>query len=274
MKENLKYINHLNEQFIFADEEAYVFENDLHDYSWNIVEKNNRIAGFTRGIVKKTVPVCLHCRDTERGFELRNRLFELTEKDVIAKKPGRLVLSGYYLECYITASKKSEYLYRKRHMSVALELAVEHPFWCRETAASFFPHSGSGTAVGLDYPYDYPCDYTNTVQSDSLLNPGFTASKFRLIIYGACVNPSVAIGEQIYRVNCSVGAGEHLVIDSKNKEIYLANSGGTKINKFKDRYKQSYIFEPIPSGESGLTWDKSFGFDLVLIEERSEPRWI
>lgn len=274
MKENLKYINHLNEVFEFAAEEAYVFESDLHDYSWDVVEKNNRITGFRRGLGKKSIPLCLHCSDPARGFELRNKLFEIAEKDVFAKIPGRLEMNGYFLECYITASKKSAYLYRKRHMAVSLEVTAEYPFWCKEKTISYLANSGTVQSGGLDYPTDFSFDYLNSVNQSQVVNEDFIASKFRLTIYGECVNPSIAIGGQIYQVNCAVGTGERLVIDGKDKKIYLINSTGERINKFKDRYKKSYVFEPIPSGGNSISWNGAFGFDITLIEERSEPKWI
>lgn len=272
MKENLVYINHLNERFVFADEEAYVFENDLHDYSWDVIQKNNRIAGFMRGLTRKRLPIILHCRNEARGFELRNKLFEITEKDVIAEKAGRLELNGYCLNCYITASKKNDYLYHERHMAVGLTLTVEYPYWYKEAKRSYFESTGSPN--GLDYPFDFPHDYTSGVQNNIISNPNFIPSNFRLIIYGDCANPAITIGSHTYRVDCTVATGEYLTIDSKRKKIYLTGTNGTVTNKFKDRDRSTYIFEPIPAGESVVSWNGNFGFDLTLIEERSEPKWI
>lgn len=275
MKENLKYVNHLNEVFEFAAEEAYVFESDLHDYSWGIIQKNNKISGFARGLTKKQIPILLHCRDESRGFELRNKLFELTEKDVIAEKPGRLMMNGYYLLCYVTAAKKTDYLYRKRFMKIGLEITVEWPFWRKETTTSYMPTSGGeDPSYCCDFPFDFPHGYASNVSSASVLNRNFMFSEFRLRIYGDCVNPQITIGNHTYKVNCTINTDEYLTIDSSAKTIILTTVNGEEINKFSSRDKNNYIFELIPSGESVLAWNGDFGFDLTLIEERSEPKWI
>lgn len=275
MKENLKYVNHLNEVYEFSQEDSYVFESDLHDYSWGVIQKNNKISGFARGLTKKQIPILLHCRDESRGFELRNKLFELTEKDVIAEKPGRLMMNGYYLLCYVTAATKTDYLYRKRFMKIGLEITVEWPFWRRETTTSYMPTSGGeDPSYCCDFPFDFPHGYASSVSTASVLNRNFVSSEFRLIIYGDCVNPQITIDNHTYKVNCTVNTGEYLTIDSSAKTIILTTVNGEEINKFSSRDKTDYIFERIPSGESVLAWNGNFGFDLTLIEERSEPKWI
>ena len=47
----------------------------------------------------------------------------------------------------------------------------------------------------------------------------------------------------------------------------------TTISKFSDRNRDDYIFEKIPSGSNDVSWDGAFGFDVTLLEERSEPKW-
>lgn len=106
-----------------------------------------------------------------------------------------------------------------------------------------------------------------------LSNTGIVEMPFRLIIYGPCVNPVIYISNHAYQVNCSVESGEHLIIDSSEKTIQLVSNHGIISNKFAQRNKESYIFQKIPAGSNNITWDGSFGFDITLFEERSEPRW-
>ena len=49
-------------------------------------------------------------------------------------------------------------------------------------------------------------------------------------------------------------------------------AGGQKINAFDLRNKEESVFEQIPPGKLALDWSGTFGFDLTLYEERSEPR--
>lgn len=136
---------------------------------------------------------------------------------------------------------------------------------------------GSGVSTGgssADYPFDYPFEYYTKLVGDSINNTGFTASNFKLIVYGACVSPFVSIGGHTYKVNCTVGENEYLTIDSAEKKIYITSNTGEVINKFNARGREDYIFEKIPPGTHDVVWDGSFGFDVILLEERSEPKWI
>ena len=121
MFEKIRYVNHINEELKFGSGPLYVDSNDLHDFTWTIVSKNDRISGFKKGVVKKTIPVILKC-DAGSGAAWRNTVFEICEKDILAQKPGRLFVGNYYLKCYITASVKKDYLtsesYRGRIYSV------------------------------------------------------------------------------------------------------------------------------------------------------------
>ena len=110
MIEQIKYINHLNEVIEFGKNGIFINYNTLRDYNWDITSANNKIASFKKGIVSKTIPVIIKCHSEEEGIEIRNRLFEVFEKDVLAKKNGRIIVSEYYLKCFITGSKKTKYL--------------------------------------------------------------------------------------------------------------------------------------------------------------------
>lgn len=126
---------------------------------------------------------------------------------------------------------------------------------------------------GKGYPYDYPYDYAISLIRDNIMCDSTGSSDFRLLIYGEAVNPSVAIGGHIYTVNGTIAKGEILVIDSLNRTITLTTAQGNQVNWFDKRSRADYIFEPIPAGKNSVTWSGDFGFDLTIIEKRSEPRW-
>jgi hypothetical protein len=126
---------------------------------------------------------------------------------------------------------------------------------------------------GAGYPYDYPYDYALPLFSGDIVCDSIGSSGFRLLIYGEAVNPSVIIGGHIYAINGTVGKGETLLIDSQKKTITLTTATGSNINWFDKRGRNNYIFEPIPTGVNGVRWSGDFGFDLTVIEKRSEPKW-
>ena len=275
MLEQLKYKNHLNEVFEFGKDGIYINTSDLHNYKWTVTQKGNRISGFDYGVQERTLPVIIMCGTEEQGIEARNRLFEITEKDIRANQHGQIIIGDYYFKCFVTGSTKANYLTSGRYITISLALSSDFPYWVKETVHGFGVRmeTFSLREPGIDYPFDYPYDYPASVRSNDLNNTDFVASNFRMIIYGACTNPAVTIGEHTYRVNCTVNPGEYLVIDSVAKTVKLTQNNGFVINKFNDRDKDSYIFEKIPPGKSFLSWSGDFGFDIILLEERSEPKW-
>lgn len=273
MLEKLKYINHLGEEIQFGSGGIYVNSNDLHDFSWAITAKNDLIAAFRKGIVKKSLPVQIVCNSEEEGIAARNMLYEIMEKDVLAMQYGKIVIGDYYLKCYVTESKKSEYLTKKRIMQVTLGIQTDKPFWTRE-ALTEFGYGHSGLEEGLDYNNDFDYDYTSNLLGQMLKNKNFAESDFRLRIYGAATNPKITIGGHDYEVFVEFLSNEYLEIDSKAKTIILTHRDGTKENCFNKRNKESYIFEKIKAGINLVASNGDFKFDAIILEERGEPKWI
>lgn len=263
---------------MFGENGAYINENDLHDYAWSVTKKGNRISSLDRTVSTYALPVVILCTSEADGIEKRNKLFEVVEKDALAMEHGKLIVGDYYMRCFVTKSAKSKYSLTDKRMVVTLTVTTDFPYWVKETTFSFVRSSGVATADAdgvtfLDFSYDYPYDYAESGDSGDVNNSGFTGSNFKIIIYGACENPTIYIGGQKYQVNCEVGIGEYLTIDSTRKKIYRTQYDGTIVNEFANRDKEEYIFEKIPAGSNHVLWDGTFGFDVTIIDERSEPKW-
>jgi phage-related protein len=275
MLEQLIYKNHVNEVFEFGKDGIFVDTNDLHDYEWTATVKGNRIAAFDRSVSKRNLPVIIICDTEEKGILARNKLLEVVEKDVLAMRHGKIIIGGYYFRCFVTKSQKKNYLTSKRWMEVTLTLTTDFPYWVKEETFLFSKAGEGGSGgVGLDSNYDYPFDYASDVSVKEVNNTGFVATEFRMVIYGACSKPSVIVNGHEYQVNCDVAASEYLTIDSATKKIYITANDGTTTNVFNMRNRESYIFEKIASGKSAVSWSGDFSFEITLLEERSEPKWI
>lgn len=275
MIEQLKYKNHENEVFEFGKDGIYVNVSTLHDYSWKVTKKHDRIASLDYEVSTRKLPVVIICNTEAEGIAARNRLMEVVEKDVLSLQHGRIILGDYYFKCFVTKSEKKNYLTTGKYMTLNLTLTSDYPYWVKETANVFMGNIGTySQSDDLDYGHDYPHDYFSDFVNRTISNHGFIDSNFRLNISGPCVNPVVYINSHAYRVNCDVAEGEYLTVDSFNKTIMLTAKDGTKNNVFNKRDKSSYIFEKIPSGKSSITWSGDFNFEIVLLEERSEPKWI
>ena len=274
MLEKLKYINHLNETVDFGTDGIYVNKNELRDYEWTITKRNDKIKSFGQGVVKRKLPVVIICDTVEKSLSARNRLYEVVEKDVLAQQYGRIVVDGYYMRCYVMKSQKKDYTTAQRYISLTLTVATDIPVWIRETKHIF--RKSADTGIGgknLDYPFDYAFDYKGVNGNGSINNAGIAESNFRLIIYGECVDPEIKIGNHLYKINGKIGKNEYMTIDSVTKEIFLTTNDGKRVNRFNDRYRRSYIFEKIPAGSIPVVWVGEYGFDLILYDERSEPKW-
>lgn len=275
MLEKFTYTNSFNETLEFGKDCLFVNENDLRNFAWGITSKNNKISGFKKGIVTKTIPIILKCDSESEGIILRNRLFEVFEKDVLVAKHGKIHIGDYYLRCFVTGSKKTEYLIHKGLMLVSLTVQTDHPEWVKETTTRYSLSATVNPDEQLDYSYDYPHDYRNpTFVVTDITNESFTPSNFIMTVYGTLYAPTLFIGEHKYSVGVVIDENEYLTIDSKNKTIVLTKANGEKVNCFNSRDKNSYIFEKIPPGTSPvITAHDGLDFDLTLLEERSEPKW-
>lgn len=273
MLEELIYKNHRNEELLFGKKNIFANENDLHDFAWSITSKSNKITGFNKGIVTRTIPAIIQCDYETDGTAIRNAMFECTEKDVLAMEYGRIVIGDYYLQCYITASKKTDYLIRKGYMRISLEISTDRPYWVRESKYTFQPQEASGSGNNMDYPHDYPFDYYNGMSSRILLNEAISDADFEMVVYGLCENPEILIGSHKYHVNCQLETGEYLVINSLSKKIYKVKNDGEQVNQYNLQDRDWYVFQKIASGSHSVSWSGLFGFDITMYERRSEPKW-
>ena len=272
--DNFIYENHLGQRFYGLSNNIYLNYNDLRDYSWSYETINNRISRFYRPIKDRKIPLWVHCDSEAEAIEVKNRLYELTEPDVEALQYGKIYIGDYYTTGYITSSVKSEYLIHEKMCRLDLILTSDDPAWYKETKYVFRKGTGGTLGVGADYPYGYAYGYARNMHGKSISCNSIGVNEFKLLIYGTAVNPKVVIAGHTYSIEGTIGNGETLTIDSRDKTIKLTTAAGDTVNWFDKRNRESYIFSPIPSGTSAINWNSEFGFDLTTIEKRSEPRWI
>lgn len=275
MLENFIYENHLGQRFVGLEHGVYLNSNELRNYSWSYDVINNRISRFYRQVKPRKLPLVVCCSTKEEANEARNRLMEITEADIEAIQPGTIYTGDYYITGFITESKKSDYRIHGRTCKIDLVLTSQTA-WSREIV-HVFGSTDEGAAAsrsGFDFPFDYAYDYSVSTASRQVVNDTIKSSNFKLKIYGEATDPAVMINGHAYKVNGMIRAGESLLIDSLNKTIILTTASGSKVNWFNNRDRHDYIFEPIPPGVNNVIYNGSFKFDLTIIEERSEPKWI
>lgn len=274
MLDKFTYTNHLGEVITFGDFPYFANQSDLRDYQWTY---DTNITKFDRGVVAKTLKVYLVGNEKD-AIQAKNTLYEIFEKDILAMKKGTFTVGDYKMNAFVYGSKKTDYLTSEKILVVELDVVTDTPQWKTEEAIMFSANvetedidNGRDYFETVGYPYGYSYNQANV----NINNDSFYACGFRLIIYGEVTNPAITIGDKLYRVDVTVAKGEYLEIisDGTNKTITLHKSGNIKEDCFAKRYKQQSVFALIESGTNPVIWDNTFGFDLVLLKERSEPKW-
>lgn len=290
MRDKITHTNSLGETIDFSASRIYIEQNDLRDFEWKVVSKNERITGMTKGIVKKTIPFVISV-DSARANEVKNMFFEHFEKDILRKAQGFFEINGYKLYGYVTKSVKSSYLIHKRCLKLTIEYTCDNPYWIKETTTSYIgaerdirtnivgvARVGYATLTGEElshYPYGYSYGYGSFANINHVLvNNHYDESDFIIIINGKAKNPIIDIDNQRYELNYEIMENEYVIINSSEKTITLYKNDGSKVNIYNYRNKKEYIFTKIPSGEHSVRWNGNFDFSMTLIGKRSEPEWI
>ena len=273
MRESLIHVNSKNEVLDFNELGILVNYNEMHDYEWSYSSENNIITKFEKGIVKKTIPFVFWCNE-QQAIDIKNMFYDHFDVDVLNMSKGYFQIGDYKYYCYITKSKKSNYLISKRYLEVSIELTTDEPEWIKESYYALVKYDVEQETSIKKYRYAYPFVYANRKGNIQAVNESPTACDFLLRIYGACTNPFVKIGQNVYQVNVSLNNDEYLEIDTKSRTIFSISHYGNKKNLFHYRsHSRSDFFEKIPFGSNKVTWNGEFKAELILYQSRGEPKW-
>lgn len=217
----------------------------------------------------------------KEGLRIRDMVYEVAEKDVIANKPGKIECDGWTMNGYIVASKKSDYWLRGKAAKYELTFLSLSQWWER-AVEYYFPPLGEGESsddMWLDYPYDFMFDYGSDVNTRLIDTDGFVAAGVTIAFEGPAESPTVVIGGNSYSLSGGIGASDKVEVDTIAHTIEKVNIVGERENAFHMKagvyrpHSGSFIFEPVNPGSNEVSWDGSFGVAITVRELRSEPRW-
>lgn len=271
MLETMYYENHNGKRIAFGQSGLYANGNDIRNYAWLYEGSGNVVNVFARRMIEKTLPYIICCEEQD-VLNLKNRLSELTEEDILSRVPGKLYIGETYLECYIIANQKTDYLQSRKLLKGSLTVLSLSDMWITRTTTSYEAEISSESG-GKGYPYNYPYNYGSDGLSREIKNDHYSDCDFTMTIYGYASSPRVTIGGHVYALNLEIQKDEYVIIDSKSKTITRKRTDGIIDNVFSYRKKDSYIFQKIPPGLSEISWNNQFGFDITIYKERSEPLW-
>lgn len=267
-----------NEKINFCQWPYMVTGGDLFDGDYDSVDENDHIQEFERKITDYSLDIEINARGG--AFQKAvDYLEDVAEKDIINVTPGKLYVGNSYLKCWLTGTGKDRWVNGLFSISNSLTVTSDYPYWITEESFSFLKASQSGAvSPWLDYPYDYPYEYSKVRNVQYIQNSNYTASGFRITIYGPCINPLIRIAGHVYELQTTLYESEYAIIDSstrysKDRKIVKVKADGSQEDIFNSRNKASDIWQKIPAGRSIVSWNGAFGFDVVLFNERGTPRW-
>ena len=267
-----------NEKINFCQWPYMVTGGDIFDGSYDNIDENDHIQEFERKITDHSLNIEINAvGDAFRRAV--DHLEDVSEKVIINVTPGKLYVGKSYLKCWIVGTGKDRWVNDLCSISNSLTIRSDYPYWITEEAFSFLKASQSGAvSPWLDYPYDYAYEYSKVRNVQYIQNSNYTASGFRITIYGPCINPLIRIGGHVYELQTTLYENEYAVIDSstrysKDRKIIRVKPDGSQEDIFNSRNKASDIWQKIAPGRSVVSWNGAFGFDVVLFNERGTPRW-
>lgn len=273
---DIYYVNSQNEKIDFLEPPYMLQTGNLFDSSWEYEYSETSYGGVITTIKKALEERSLTISVLETNEitfeEAMEHLHEVLDIDAILQKPGRLYVGDMHTQAYITASEKSEWENDAGYTDIDLTVVIENPIWIREEKYSFYSE-GIKSLNNKRYPGRYPYRYVNGVSGDYIINPYFKDANFKLVIYGPVIKPQVTIGDNTYRVNITLEEKERLEIDTRERTIVKIKAYGERISAYHNRQKGMLFFRKIPTGRHYISWTGKFDFDIILYEERSEPRW-
>lgn len=273
-------IYYINSQGKKLDFNSYPFKmlssSSIFDYSWKYeFSTYNRVKRIKRTTKTFTVSIVVYGKTFEEYMSNLTELFEVLDKDCITETAGRLYCDEYYVKCFFAKSVKPKKVLGTLQTTVNFTVVIDGSGWIREKQYLIKPYmEGVSETTGGDFAHDYPMDYARELPTKRIVNDGIAPVNFELVVYGPCENPEIVIGGNMYKVNTSLVAGEYMKVNSITKKVYKVKANGEQISVFNLRDRDNYIFEKIVPGINDVSWDGTFGFDITILEERSEPKWI
>lgn len=273
----LKYISHTGQEYDLKTKGGLRARSlTAHTYEWspNVTSQQygDKVNRFDKKSVKYKLKLDVAGTIEERKAQL-NALHSAFESDIFAMSPGKLVHGDYYVQCYMS---KSETQYAKPDTENNVEVYCPYPFWIKENAYSLLPQESTESAnLYLDYDYGFDYDYMSQESGQGIIrNPGAGAANYRLIVYGPATDPILTIDNRTIGVYTTIAAGEYLVIDSRDNTVIRRMANGETVNLYNNRVKTgTSIFDKISPGQHSVIWAGTYGFEITVFEERSEPAW-
>ena len=275
MRVKIRYVSSSGNEYSLVSDGILHKEANYMQWSWTAVgtklQYGQRIANFSRNAAAYKTTLLFHGIESKRRA-LIDALHDDWEQDLREVKPGRIYWEDWHIDCFIIDSS-TEPTASRANTSNDITILAPRPFWQQDFELEFAKQEQTAGTPFLDYAYGYNYDYTRPVIGERSVARDFPfKADFKMTIFGPVVNPMVTINGYPYIFYMTVEEGEYLVVDSRARTVTLYGAGGVQTNAFDNRNKAESVFEQIKGGNLQVVWDATFGFNLTIYHERSEPR--
>ena len=274
MRVPIKYIASSGREYSLMSNGIRQKNANYHKWSWGIegtkLQYGTRVANFSRDAAAYETELYISGGEAHRQNVI-NALHDDFETDVRNNKTGKIVWGSYYINCFV---KDSDTHPSDNGIETVNKIGIfaPYPFWIQDYKIELLPSEETESEF-LDFPFNFPFDFTAPTIGEMTIKSDFPFdSEFEMVIFGPAVNPRVTVNYYSYVLYTTIPDGAYVVIDSRKKTVMQFNTDGTQSNIFNLRNKTDSVFKKIPSGNLRITWDATFGVNITIHRERSEPR--
>lgn len=248
---------------------------EMRGYAWTYtlatrgIKSVSRNASTAKMTVRTKTPAVLDAAQT--AFDA----------DVQAVRPGTLTVDGEWTQQAYVVGSSLGLVPWPEYAQVDYTIVLCDGVWRRALPVQHFFPMTAGTGAQIDLPLDLPTDLAPSKIALTVNNPTGKAAEFSAIIFGPCTNPVFQIGANTYEIDVTVPAGGYVSLSATglSKTITLTAENGDVTNIFDKGVRGdgagsgSYVFEPIPAGESLLEISSNYGIDLTLYDVSGGVPW-
>lgn len=270
------------QRVLFDDNEYGIADFDLFQHEFKYTTENDKITKFSTGVITRTIEANVSEMNGKSWQELYDTMNGIFMRDVLLKKPGTLYVNDSYMPCYFYAGAAQEQFEDWGFQPVELKLVTDRSVWVTEQKISISQIS-EATAVSEEaevktYPYTYPYTYSSLQTETNVYVDHYMESDFQMTVFGPTTSALINIAGHPYEVTYPLEKGEYMVIDSrpfidKEKRLYVVRTNGETENIFNYRSAEYSVFKKIPAGPIKIDYPRTYGVELIIFKERSEPPW-
>lgn len=285
MAKKVQYVSSRGKVFdLLSFEYCKLAEANFHKYAWGrsvIKRKYGEIVNeFTKEAQYFECTFKFRGAPSSREAQIEAFHFE-TEYDITHMTPGKIIWDKDYIQCYFVESDTHPDEDNPTYTVNSGTFYAPYPFWIEEKIVEIYPTDEGATLpnakgyVPEDDRYGYPYSYAGAKTSTYIEVDSYANCDFKMIAYGPAADVEWTIDNYLYKVDYTLRSNQYMVIDSRqntppDRQCYVVNESGIILNVFNNRVGE--IFKKIPSGNIVLNYPRTYGLQLTIFIERSEPR--